>query len=78
MDIQRIIRYPSPGLKRNGQVVFADSFRSSVALNELSYYGFQFDYDYELLPGSWEFQYFYEDALLFSRNFNVVMPRPRK
>ncbi len=76
VDVSKIIRYPEPGLKRNGKYVHSDSSSVSIRLNEIQYYGFQFEYDYELVPGNWEYEFSYKGTKLFSKSFVVYLPSP--
>ena len=38
----------------------------------IDYYGFGFDYDYELAPGVWEFEISYEGKILCTQTFTVA------
>lgn len=74
VDISKIIRYPEPGLKRNGKYIHSDSTTTSVQLDKLSYYGFNFEKEYELVAGKWEFEFSYKGTKLFSKVFYVYYP----
>jgi Domain of unknown function (DUF3859) len=71
VDIKKVTKYPEPGLKKNNKYIHSDSSIISVSLNDLHYSGFQFEYDYELIPGKWEFEMSYKGSKLFSKAFNV-------
>lgn len=50
------------------------SFDSRLAMTDLSLTAWQFEYDYELVPGPWTISAYDGDALLFSIAFDVVPP----
>ncbi|MEJ2614662.1 MAG: DUF3859 domain-containing protein, partial [Ignavibacteriaceae bacterium] len=71
VSLKKIIRYPKPGLIFNNKTVLADTFNIDVMLNKINYSGFIFEYNGELIPGIWTFEYFYKGRRILQKEFDV-------
>lgn len=63
----------TPGLRRQG--VGSNSYRESWTvpkpIGKITYDGFLFENDWELVPGKWTFQIFYDGRMLGERSFEI-------
>ncbi len=50
------------------------SYQTVVRADQKSVTLYQFDFDYELVPGPWVIEAYDGDVLLYRANFNVVVP----
>lgn len=53
----------------------SQSFQTSISGTDTSITFYQFDYEYELLPGTWTMQASDGDEVLYTTSFEVVPPQ---
>ena len=66
--------FPSPGLNNpaNPPPKDRDEYDRAVHVGEELYTGYRFDHDWELVPGAWTIQLWYEGHLVAEQKFTVV------
>ena len=76
MTIREIVRFPPPGLRDPGRgksfAWFEYDRVTKIGSGAFSTYGF--DYDWEKVPGTWTFEYWYGDRKLAEQAFTVATP----
>jgi hypothetical protein len=72
--IMKIINYPEPGIMKGGKIIDSDTSYFSVFMNSMKYTGYKFNYDYEIIPGVWEIEIWYNQNKLLSKKFDVSLP----
>ena len=76
VTIREIVRFPPPGLYDPASGKSFASFEydrvTKIGGGAFSTYGF--DYDWELVPGPWTFEYWYGDRKLAEQTFTVALP----
>ncbi len=69
--------YIRPGIRRPPRnapkTVTAEQWQAHAQLGELSYNGFEFEHDWEVVPGTWTFQILYKDKILAEQSFDVYL-----
>jgi hypothetical protein len=68
--------YPSPGLNNpaNPPARERDEYDRAVHVGEELYTGYRFDHDWEVVPGTWTFQLWYEGRMAAEQKFTIVSP----
>ena len=69
-----VILIPQPGIRNGGtgnRLVRGEYFQD-LAVGDLSYMGYKFDYPWEIAPGNWIFEIWNGDRRLTSQTFNVM------
>ena len=75
IEVTGIIVYPGEGMiSPEGEVYNRSEETMSVKLGEKNFYGFGFDRPWEIVPGEWEFQIRYNDAVLAHKTLTVLEP----
>jgi len=69
-DVTMTITHPAMG----AQKATSQSFQTSISGTDTSITFYQFDYDYELLPGTWTMTATSADEVLYTTTFQVVRP----
>ena len=66
--------YPIPGLRNPAtqELKALGEYDHSVTIGESSYRGYSLDYDWEVVPGIWTLQIWYQDRKLAEQQFTVV------
>jgi hypothetical protein len=66
--------FPSPGLNNpaNPHPKDRDEYDRTVPVGEELYTGYRFDHDWEVVPGVWSFQLWYEGRMLVEQKFTIV------
>jgi hypothetical protein len=69
-----VVIYPSPGLVNPAtqQTRVRDEVDSDQRVGQSLFLGYTFDHDWELYPGVWTFQIWYQGRELAEQSFNVV------
>ena len=67
---------PSTGLTHpeTGETVYREVFFDEIKIGEMRIRGYSFDYEWELVPGVWTFQIWYQEQKLAERSFFVYDP----
>ncbi len=75
LEVTSVIKFPGEGLKPPGSRVYKESReRREVLIGRETFYGYGFDEDWELVPGTWTFEIWHKNAMLIHKSFNVVAP----
>ncbi|MEL6683242.1 MAG: DUF3859 domain-containing protein [Pseudomonadota bacterium] len=69
-QVTMVVTHPEMG----AEAVEGQSFLTRISDIEPSLTFYQFDYDYELLPGAWTMTALRDDEILYQVNFEVVPP----
>ena len=74
VDLHVVNIFPSPGLVNPATQVprMRDDYVHTGVIGEECYHDYSFDHDWELVPGTWTFQIWYQDRKLAEQSFNVV------
>jgi hypothetical protein len=66
--------FPSPGLNNpaSPQPKTRDEYDRVVHVGEELYTGYRFDHDWEIVPGIWTFQLWYEGRMAAEQKFTIV------
>lgn len=74
VDLELVIRFPSPGLKNplSGERFVESEHRVTVPVNVLQYWEYQFENDWEVISGTWEFEIWSAGKRLAVQKFCVV------
>jgi hypothetical protein len=69
-------KFPKQGLRRPGaaETVYREEYTTSKTIGEESYTGYHFDNDWELVPGAWTIELWYQGRKLAEQSFTVVKP----
>jgi hypothetical protein len=74
MSIHVVNIFPSPGLHNpaNPRPKDRDEYDRTVPVGQELYTGFKFDHDWEVVPGVWTFQLWYEGRMFAEQKFTIV------
>lgn len=74
VDLELVIRFPSPGLKNplSGERFVESEHRVTVLVNVLQYWEYHFENDWEVVSGTWEFEIWSAGKQLAVQKFCVV------
>ncbi len=73
VDVTLVIRVPGEGMQRpNGKIYKEFKYKQEVMLGNESLHGYGFDESWEIVPGIWEFEVWFQKALIVRRKFDVV------
>lgn len=74
VDLELVIRFPSPGLKNtlSGGRFVESEHRANVPVNVLQYWEYHFENDWEIVPGTWQFEFWSAGKQLAVQKFCVV------
>ena len=75
MKLKRVLRVPQPGLPEEGTELI--DYVTLTAGKE-SYFGYGFDYSYEIIEGEWIFEIWYREKRLLLEKFSVLIPEDAK
>ena len=66
--------FPSPGLLNPAKQIpkMKDEYDHTVAIGKNNFHDYSFDNNWELVPGTWTFQIWYQGRKLAEQSFNVV------
>lgn len=70
-DVTMVITHPGMGADK----IKTQSYGTRISGLAPSLTFYQFDYDYELLPGIWQMVAMKDDAVLYSASFEVLPPQ---
>ena len=75
-QIKIVRRNLVPGLRnpKTGNIFYSYEYELAKNIGEETYAGYSFDENWELIPGKWTFQIFYEGRKLAEKTFNVYKP----
>ncbi len=75
-EIEIVKALKTPGIKSpDGKTVRTSQWKPKKVVKDghiVDYSGFEFDYDYELVPGTWEFEIKYNGKTLCTQSFTVI------
>jgi len=76
IKVKNITIFPAEGLidPKNNKKFAQSIFQNELKMNERHYRGYQFDEEWELVPGEWVFQIWYDDIKLVEKKFIVYKP----
>jgi hypothetical protein len=74
VNLKRMTIFPGGGLRNpsTGKVVTRDEATEPHAIGDLQYSGYVFDDPWELVPGTWTIELWFEDKRLASQSFTVT------
>jgi Domain of unknown function (DUF3859) len=74
VPLELVITYPAPGLAdpEEAEPVRTTRFTREKTIGEVTYVGYGFENDWELVPGTWTFRIFYDNRKLLEESFTVV------
>jgi hypothetical protein len=77
VDLELVIRFPPPGLQNSssGQRFLQAEYRVTVPINVSQYWEYHFENDWEIVPGTWEFEFWSEGKRLAAQRFCVIDTR---
>src|SRR5262249_28810241 len=76
VPVKVVTLFPERGLYNpdKGQPFYRDEYMPTLALGATAYTGYRFGQPWELVPGVWVFQIWYQDRMLAEQRFMVVWP----
>lgn len=75
VDVEYVIRFPGEGLKMPGGTVYKESRdRSQAKLGYRILHGYAFDEEWEIIPGDWTFEVWYNNARIVRKTLTVLPP----
>jgi hypothetical protein len=76
VPVKFVTIFPEPGLYNpaKGQTFHRDEYIRTKTLGNPAYKGYGFEHSWELVPGVWTFQIWYQDRMLTEQRFTVVRP----
>jgi hypothetical protein len=74
MKLKMVVRVPHPGMSnpKTGEITKIEAHSAYPKIGEVSYSGYTFDEDWEIVPGTWIFEVWEGNRKLASQNFNIV------
>ncbi|MCB1647376.1 MAG: DUF3859 domain-containing protein [Pseudomonadales bacterium] len=73
VTVRNVIRFPEPGLVMpSGEIIRESRETVRAELGVENFYGFGFDEPWEMVPGTWTFEVWLNDARIVNRRFEVV------
>ena len=73
MHVTTVVRFPEGGLRQpNGRIWTESREETDIKIGHREFYGYGFDEDWELVPGTWVFEVWHRDARIIRKTFNVV------
>lgn len=74
VQLHHVVIFPSPGLRNpdNGQTNTRDEYDTTKKIGVEAYTGYKLENDWELVPGVWTFQIWYQGKKLAEQSFTVV------
>lgn len=75
VDVEYVIRFPGEGLEMPGGRVYKESRdRAQARLGYRILHGYAFDEEWEIIPGDWTFEVWYNNARLVRKTLTVLPP----
>ena len=76
VPIKIVTYYPLQGLynPKTHQTTWREELDAKRPVGRVLYESFHFDHDWELVPGTWSFQFWYDGRLLAEQQFSVTLP----
>jgi hypothetical protein len=73
VELELVITYPAPGLTdpRESEPIRATRFNRQKKIGEVTYVGYGFENDWEMVPGTWTFRIWYDNRKLLEESFTV-------
>lgn len=71
VKLMKIIQYPAQGINDGVSITKRDTSFISVTLNKMRYTSFNFEYEYELVCGHWEWELWYKAEQLLEQGFDI-------
>ncbi len=73
--VTSVIKFPEPGIQRPGGKLYTESRDThQVIMGQKSLHGYGFDEEWEIVPGTWVFELWYQSARLIKKTFTVLPP----
>jgi len=74
VSLDAVYRFPSPGLKdpESAEPTLESRVARKKKIGEPTYIGYGFDNDWEIVPGTWTFEIWYEGRKLAGKSFTVT------
>ena len=76
VGLRKVTRYPTPGAMPPGAAkpLTSNAWLVTPVLNQTRFSGYTLEEPWELLPGTWVIDLWYEDRKLGEQEFSVVPP----
>jgi hypothetical protein len=76
VSLKELTIFPSPGLRppTASQAIHISRTTATSKIGDVSYTGYRLDDPWELLPGVWVIQLWYDDQKVAQQNFTVIAP----
>jgi len=75
VSITWITRFPRPGLRLpSSENLSFNKVEREVKIGTRNYRVYSFDNDWEIVPGDWTFEFYYQDRKIGEKRFTVVAP----
>jgi hypothetical protein len=74
VDLRTVFRLPTRGITnpRTGRTYFSTEFDMGATIGDVTYRGYQFDYDWEVEPGPWVLEVWHDGRKLAEKTFMVT------
>jgi hypothetical protein len=74
VTIRFVTRFPAPGLRdpKTGKTILTSENDRQFRIGEFAYRGFTFDESWEIVPGVWALEFWFEGKLLAAQKFEIV------
>jgi hypothetical protein len=76
VELRKVVRLPEGGMKdpATGEIFYRYERMLSKVIGETSVTGYNFEKDWEIVPGTWVFEFWYQDQKLAEQRFTVTKP----
>ncbi len=73
VDIRKVVRLPAAGMRgpKTGEVFYRYERLITVAIGESRYTGYTFEDAWEMVPGTWTIELWYQDRKLAEQSFTL-------
>jgi hypothetical protein len=78
VTLRLITRFPAPGLRdpKTGKLFLTSENDRQFKIGQLAFRSFTFDESWEIMPGTWSFEFWFGGKLLATQKFEVVKADP--
>jgi hypothetical protein len=75
VTLDAITRFPPQGVVNvKGETFYQNEIKWDVTIGEPSFRTYKFDHVWEMVPGTWVFEFYYQGRKLVEKRFTVVVP----